>query len=97
MAITDHGVMYGAVDFYKASRPRGSSSIIGCEFYVGAQDPALDKVHQYMVSGPATSSFCAAMRSATRNLCHMVSQGFTEALCPALASTRTCCGSTTRG
>jgi DNA polymerase-3 subunit alpha len=34
MAITDHGVLYGAVDFYKAIRDKGIKPIIGCEVYV---------------------------------------------------------------
>lgn len=34
VAMTDHGVMYGAVDFYKAARARGIKPIIGCETYV---------------------------------------------------------------
>src|SRR5208283_3409272 len=34
LAITDHGVLYGAVDFYKAAREHGIKPIIGCEFYV---------------------------------------------------------------
>jgi DNA polymerase-3 subunit alpha len=34
MAITDHGAMYGAVDFYKAAREKGIKPIIGCEVYV---------------------------------------------------------------
>ncbi len=34
MAITDHGVLYGAVDFYKAARDKGIKPIIGCEVYV---------------------------------------------------------------
>ena len=34
MAITDHGVMYGAVDFYKAAKEAGIKPIIGCEVYV---------------------------------------------------------------
>lgn len=33
-AITDHGVMYGVVDFYKAARQRGIHPVIGCEVYV---------------------------------------------------------------
>jgi len=36
VAITDHGVMYGAVDFYKAAREQGVRPIIGCETYVAA-------------------------------------------------------------
>lgn len=34
LAITDHGVMYGAVAFYKACRAAGIKPIIGCEVYV---------------------------------------------------------------
>ncbi|HVU08320.1 MAG TPA: DNA polymerase III subunit alpha [Verrucomicrobiae bacterium] len=34
LAITDHGVMHGVVDFYKAAREKGIKSIIGCEVYV---------------------------------------------------------------
>ena len=33
-AITDHGVMYGAIDFYKAAKAEGIKPIIGCEVYV---------------------------------------------------------------
>ena len=34
LAITDHGVLYGAIDFYGAARPHGIKPIIGCEVYV---------------------------------------------------------------
>ena len=34
MALTDHGVLYGAVDFYKAAQEKGIKAIIGCEVYV---------------------------------------------------------------
>jgi DNA polymerase III subunit alpha len=34
LAITDHGVLYGAIDFYKAAREKGIQPIIGCEVYV---------------------------------------------------------------
>jgi DNA polymerase-3 subunit alpha len=36
LALTDHGVMYGAVPFYKACREAGVKPIIGCEFYIAA-------------------------------------------------------------
>ncbi|MGN1419870.1 MAG: DNA polymerase III subunit alpha, partial [Acutalibacteraceae bacterium] len=44
LAITDHGVMYGAVDFYKAAKKEGIKPIIGCECYVAARS-RLNKVH----------------------------------------------------
>ena len=34
LAITDHGSMYGVIDFYKAAKKRGIKPIIGCEVYV---------------------------------------------------------------
>lgn len=34
LAITDHGVMYGVIDFYRAARENGIKPIIGCEIYV---------------------------------------------------------------
>ena len=45
VAITDHGVMYGAVDFYKAAKARGINPIIGCEVYV-AQRSRFDKTRE---------------------------------------------------
>ena len=44
VALTDHGVMYGVVDFYKASKARGLNPIIGCEVYVAPRS-RFDKVH----------------------------------------------------
>ncbi len=37
VAITDHGAMYGAVDFYKAAKKAGVKAIIGCEAYMAAR------------------------------------------------------------
>ena len=34
VAITDHGVMYGAIEFYKECKKNGIKPIIGCEIYV---------------------------------------------------------------
>ena len=34
VAITDHGVMYGVIDFYRAAKKAGVKPIIGCEVYV---------------------------------------------------------------
>lgn len=44
VAITDHGVMYGVIDFYKAAKEREIKPIIGCEVYVAARS-RFDKVH----------------------------------------------------
>lgn len=44
IAITDHGNLFGAVDFYKAAKKYGIKPIIGCEVYVAARS-RFDKVH----------------------------------------------------
>ena len=44
IAITDHGNLFGAVDFYKAAKKHGIKPIIGCEVYVAARS-RFDKVH----------------------------------------------------
>ena len=38
VAVTDHGVMYGAIDFYRACKAEGIKPIIGCEVYVAPKD-----------------------------------------------------------
>ena len=46
-AITDHGVMYGVVNFYRACKDEGIKPIIGCEVYVTRQGRShSDKVHE---------------------------------------------------
>lgn len=46
VAMTDHGVMYGAVDFYKAAKEKGINPILGCEIYT-ARRSRFDKEHEY--------------------------------------------------
>ena len=76
VAITDHGVMYGAVDFYKACKAEGIKPIIGCEVYV-APRTRFDKVHE-MDSGARHLILLCRNEVGYRNLCHMVSRCFTE-------------------
>ena len=45
LAITDHGVLYGAIDFYKACKRAGVKPIIGCEVYVAPRS-RFDRVHE---------------------------------------------------
>lgn len=54
LAITDHGNMYGAVDFYKACKKHGIKPIIGCEVYVAPRtrfdkEKALDKEYNHLI------------------------------------------------
>ncbi|MDY3832281.1 MAG: PHP domain-containing protein, partial [Candidatus Ventricola sp.] len=47
-AITDHGVMYGVIDFYRACKAEGVKPIIGCEVYVTPKGRSrFDKVHEF--------------------------------------------------
>ena len=51
LAITDHGVMYGVIDFYKAAVAAGIKPIIGCEVYV-APESRFDRSRAYWGSDP---------------------------------------------
>ena len=80
LAITDHGVMYGAIEFYKAALAEGLNPILGCEVYVapgsrfdreaakGAED---DSRYHHLV-------LLAENDEGYRNLVKIVSKGFTE-------------------
>lgn len=77
LAITDHGVMYGVVDFYRAARAAGIKPIIGCEIYV-APGSRFDKE-----SGRGEDRYyhlvlLAENNTGYKNLTKIVSRGFTE-------------------
>ena len=75
LAITDHGVMYGAVAFYRACRAEGVKPIIGCEVYV-APGSRFDRDRS---AGSYTHLILLAKNeTGYRNLCYLVSCGFTE-------------------
>ena len=76
VAITDHGVMYGAVDFYKECKKAGIRPIIGCEVYV-APRTRFDKVYRLDTS-PYHLILLCKNEVGYRNLIYMVSRGFTE-------------------
>ncbi len=76
IAITDHGVMYGVIDFYKAAKAAGIKPIIGCEVYV-APRTRFDKVHALDREAYHLVLLCEN-ETGYRNLSYMVSQAFTE-------------------
>lgn len=76
VAITDHGVMYGAVDFYKAAKKRGIKPIIGCEVYV-AKRTRFDRVHELDRENRHLVLLCEN-ETGYKNLIKMVSLAFTE-------------------
>ena len=75
-AITDHGVMYGAVDFYRACKAEGIHPIIGCEVYV-ARRTRFDKQHEFDAESRHLVLLCKN-ETGYRNLSYMVSQAFSE-------------------
>ena len=76
VAITDHGVMYGAVAFYKAAKKKGIKPIIGCEVYV-APRTRFDKVKEIDGEYRHLVLLCKNQQG-YNNLIKMVSLGFTE-------------------
>ena len=78
IAITDHGVMYGVIDFYKACKKEGIKPIIGCEVYVAQRgrtrhdkEPGIDNKYNHLI-------LLAKNMQGYRNLSKLVSIGFTD-------------------
>ena len=76
MAITDHGVMYGAIDFYKACKKEGIKPIIGCEVYVAPRsrfdkEPNIDNKYNHLI-------LLAKNMKGYQNLSKLVSLGFID-------------------
>ena len=77
-AITDHGVMYGVIDFYRACKAEGIKPIIGCEVYVAPQGRTrFDKVHEFDSESRHLVLLCEN-EEGYRNLSYMVSLAWTE-------------------
>ena len=75
-ALTDHGVMYGVIDFYRACKAKGIHPVIGCEVYL-APHSRFDRSY---INGEWHSHLILLCENRTgyRNLIHMVSCGFSE-------------------
>lgn len=76
LAITDHGNMYGAVDFYKACKKHGIKPIIGCEAYVAPRtrfdrEKVLDKEYNHLI-------LLCENETGYKNLIKLVSLSYTE-------------------
>ena len=76
VAITDHGAMYGAVDFYKEAKKQGVKPIIGCEVYVAPRSMR-DKTHGIDSDYSHLVLLCENM-TGYRNLIKIVSLSWTE-------------------
>ncbi|MGM9618567.1 MAG: DNA polymerase III subunit alpha [Oscillospiraceae bacterium] len=78
VAITDHGVMYGVIDFYRACLDEGVKPVIGCEVYVTPQGRSrFDKVHEFDSESRHLVLLCEN-EEGYRNLSYMVSMAWVE-------------------
>ena len=76
VAITDHGVMYGVIDFYRAAKAAGIKPIIGCEVYVAPRSMT-DKEHGIDNEAQHLILLCEN-ETGYKNLCYMVSRAFLD-------------------
>ncbi len=76
IAITDHGVLYGIMDFYREAKKRGIKPIIGCEVYVAPRS-RLDRDGRHDERNTHLTLLCRNMRG-YRNLIELVSRSYTE-------------------
>ncbi len=75
-AITDHGSMYGVVDFYREAKAQGIHPVIGCEVYM-APRTRFDKVHD-IDNKTSHLILLAENQTGYQNLIKLVSSGYTE-------------------
>lgn len=76
-ALTDHGNMFGAVDFYKACKDVKVKPILGCEFYV-APESRQDKKKEYGARTNFHLTILAKNKAGYHNLCKLSSIGYLE-------------------
>ena len=74
LAITDHGVMFGVVDFYKECKKQGIKPIIGCEVYTAARRLTDKEVDKDKYQGHLV--LLAKNETGYKNLIKIVSEGF---------------------
>ncbi len=79
-AITDHGNMFGAVQFFTEAKAAGVKPIIGCELYVapGSRFEKQGRIDDYEAGGNYHMIVLAMNREGYRNLCRLVSAGYRE-------------------
>ncbi|MDD6306232.1 MAG: DNA polymerase III subunit alpha, partial [Clostridiales bacterium] len=76
-AITDHGVMYGVIDFYKAAKAAGINPVLGCEVYV-APNSRFDREASHGDDRYYHLVLLAENNQGYQNLMKIVSKGFVE-------------------
>ena len=76
LAITDHGVMYGVIDFYRAAKAAGIKPIIGCEVYMAPR--AMSDKEATTDREPAHLVLLCKNETGYKNLIHLVSRAFID-------------------
>ncbi len=76
LAITDHGVMYGVIDFYRAARAAGIKPIIGCEVYMAPR--SMTDKEATADREPAHLVLLCKNEAGYKNLIHLVSRAFID-------------------
>jgi DNA polymerase-3 subunit alpha len=77
IAITDHGTMFGAIEFYQACTKNHVKPIVGCEVYV-APESRLTKTEKYHGTNLFHLLLLAKNYKGYKNLCNIVSRSYTE-------------------
>ncbi len=80
VAMTDHGNMFGAVEFYKKAVDAGIKPILGCEVYVArkSRTDRIGRSDDYESGGNFHLTLLAMNEEGYKNLCRLVTVGFTE-------------------
>ena len=68
VAITDHGVMYGVIDFYRAAKAAGIKPVLGCEVYVAPGSRFDKKLSEAVMTVTTIWYFLPRTTRATRTL-----------------------------
>ncbi|UKI19655.1 MAG: PHP domain-containing protein [Oscillospiraceae bacterium] len=95
LAITDHGAMYGVVEFYKECKAQGIKPIIGCEVYVAPRsmtdkEGRADKDYAHLI-------LLVQNAQGYQNLIRLVSEGFTRGFIISPVSITICSPASARG
>ena len=96
VAVTDHGNMFGAIEFYSKAMTAGVKPIIGCEVYVAPGS----RFHKTNARGSSEASYHLVLLcmnlTGYRNICRLISTAYREGFYYSRASTGSCWPSITR-
>lgn len=78
VAMTDHGNMYGAIEFYNQAKKEGIKPILGCEFYVTPSRNKEEELHQIADGGAYHLILLVKNKIGYQNIIKLASRSFTE-------------------